>query len=69
MPVTSVPSERVFNMAGMTYEDRPLLKPEKAENSVILSDYYRRKDSKENYTLCQECKPAKYKILCRGHHA
>ena len=36
MHVTSVPSERVFNVAGMTYEDRPLLKPEKAENSVIF---------------------------------
>ena len=26
----------------------PCLKPQKAEESVILADYYRRKDSKEN---------------------
>ena len=48
---TSVPSERVFNIASMTFDDCPLLLPEKAEKTVILSDYYRRKDGKNNYTL------------------
>ena len=67
IPVTSVPSECVFNIAGMTYEDRPLLKPEKAEKSVVLSDYYRRKDGKENFVLCQQCKPARYNTMCMGH--
>ena len=64
---TSVPSERVFNIASMTFDDRPLLLPEKAEKSVILSDYYRRKDGENNYTLCQICKPARYQIMCMGH--
>ena len=40
---------------------------EKVEKSVILSDFYRKKVSKDSFVLCQECKPAKYKILCKGH--
>ena len=64
---TSVPSERVFNIASMTFDDRPNLLPEKAEISVVLSDYYRRKDGKDKFTLCQDCKPARYKVMCMGH--
>ena len=37
---TSVPSERLFNIASMVFDDRPSLLPEKAEKSVLLNDYY-----------------------------
>ena len=61
----------MFNIAGMTFDDRPFLKPEKAEKSeksVVLSDLYCKKESKDSFGLCPECKPAKYKILYRGHN-
>ena len=51
----------------MTFDDRPALLPEKAEKCVVLSDYFRRKDGTEKFTLCQECKPAQYKVNCMGH--
>ena len=61
---TSVPSERVFNIASMTYDDRPLLLPEKAEKTVVVNDYYRSRDNDANFTLCHHCQPARYKIMC-----
>ena len=66
---TSVPSERVFNVASMLYDDRPSLLAEKAEKSVVLHDYYHGKDDDSNWRLCSQCKPARYKIMCHneGH--
>ena len=66
---TSVASERLFNKAGMIYDEkRSKLSSEKAEKLVYLCDCFENEDDDERFKLCDGCKPLlRYKLCWQKH--